>query len=155
MRSLFATLLVGTVFTLTVGCGKKDGAASLEGTYLIVEMDTLGIKITEDDLKGKAEAERTFVIKGDKIIATKGGKEDPATFKTDASKSPAHIDLTGDKDGKAEKMYGIYKLEGDTLTICIGLPADRNGESKPEDRPKDFKATKDVPTITMVLKKKK
>lgn len=160
MRSTFGMLMMGMVLALSVGCGKKDstgagggggGTASLEGTYLLVEMDFMGMKKTEADMKSKSDEDRTFVIKGNQIIAKKGGKDDPATFTTDASKSPPQIDIVNKESGKDEKMFGIYKLDGDTLTLCLVM------SDKPEDRPKDFVIAKDDKTLgmMMVLKKKK
>jgi uncharacterized protein (TIGR03067 family) len=152
MRSLCVTLLAGSAFILSVGCGKKGGTnsearPSLDGTYLTVESDVLGKR----ELEGGTEAERTFIIRGDKMIAMKGSKEEVGTFKTDDSKSPAHIDITPPAGDGPEKMYGIYKLEGDTLTICVAL----SETPRPESRPKEFKSTQDAPAMIMVMKKKK
>ena len=49
-------------------------------------------------------------------------------------------------NGKAETTYGIYKLEGETLTICGEI------EGKLEDRPKEFKSG--AKNVIMTLKKK-
>ena len=55
--------------------------------------------------------------------------------KLDPSKSPKEIDITllekfGGKDGF--RMTGIYKLDGDTLTVCRTVSPDY-------ERPKEFK----------------
>jgi len=149
MRAAF-----GMVVVLTASIGfaddKKDDKkpAKLDGKYLITAVEIGGEKFPDDLITKGSDAERTIVIKGDQIIASKGGKDDPATIKLDASKTPAHIDVTSKKgDGKDEKMYGIYKLDGDTLTICMV-------EGKPEDRPKEFKTEKGGMAIMLTLKKK-
>jgi len=45
-----------------------------------------------------------------------------ASFTHDAKKSPAEIDLI---EGKGMTMKGIYKIEGETLTICIAIDGQR------------------------------
>ena len=54
----------------------------------------------------------------------------------------------GVSNGKSETIYGIYKIEGDTLTICF------NESEKPEDRPKEFKTSKDDRARLLTLKRK-
>jgi hypothetical protein len=43
-------------------------------------------------------------------------------------------------------LYGIYRLEGDTLTVCLAEP---NAE-----RPKEFKTSEESKTTMLTLKKK-
>lgn len=163
MRSAFGIMLSCAVLALAVGCGKKDsttasggggggggGSGSIEGTYLIAGMEAGGEKIPNEFFTKGPEEERIVKITADKMIGKKGGKDDPSTYKTDASKTPAHIDMVGKGfDGKDEKVYGIYKLEGETLTICV-VESD-----KAEDRPKEFKTEKGKKAMIMTLTKKK
>lgn len=147
MRAVFgmavAALLVG------VGFAADDKETKLDGTYIIVGIEAGGEKLPEDFITKQPEAERTVTIKGDKIIAMKGGKEDIASVKFDTSKKPAEITVTSKKGDKEDHVYGIFKLEGDTLTIC-GV----EGE-KASDRPTEFKTTKDNKAMILILKKKK
>ena len=65
---------------------------------------------------------------------SKKEKEEPSTYKTDTSKTPYQIDLTEKQpDGTDIKIYGIYKIEGDKLIICMSM------SEKVADRPKEFK----------------
>jgi uncharacterized protein (TIGR03067 family) len=146
--------LVAATLALT-GCGNKD--VKLDGTYLITGLEMMGEKLPDEFVSKAPEAERTVKIEGNKLIAKKGDKDDPATFKTDTSKTPHHIDITskktrfnekGEKEEKEETMHGIFKLEGDVLTIC------GTESGKPEDRPKEFKTSKDSKAMIMTLKKK-
>jgi RNA polymerase sigma factor (sigma-70 family) len=48
------------------------------------------------------------------------------TFKIDPAKKPAHIDLKPENAGRNAYAKGIYKLDGDELTVCFnGLDGDR------------------------------
>lgn len=145
MRTAFGLGLVAVVFGVA-GCNKAD---NLDGTYVIVGMERRGEKAPEAVFTKESEADRTIKIAGDKLIATKGGKDDTITVKYDSSKNPKHITTTESKpNGKTETMYGIYKLEGDTLTVCV-VESD-----KESDRPTEFKTTKEGKTMMMTLKKK-
>lgn len=155
MRRTFGFGLAVAVVALALGCGKKDGpsnvgpsgpgSAGIEGGWTLVSIEVAGKK---SPAPAEKPEENKIKATKDKLIATKGGKEDPISYKLDPSKSPFEIDLTETKaDGKSETMYGIYRLEGDTLTICAA-PSD-----KPADRPKEFKTAPGSPAMIMTLKK--
>jgi uncharacterized protein (TIGR03067 family) len=117
----------------------------LEGTYLMIGLARKGTKLTEEDLKKFGKDERRVVIRGDQIIVSSKGKDDPAVIRLDASQEPPHIDITSTKNGKTEVNYGIYKFENDVLTIC----ATESGAAK--DRPKEF--VPDEKSMMLTLKK--
>ncbi len=147
MRAAFGIVVV---LAFGVGFAAEDKkAVKLEGTYLIVGVEASGEKVPAEFITKQPEAERTITIKGDKMMVMKNGKEDPATFKIDTSKTPAEITITSKKDGKDETAHGIFKLDGDTLTICAGEA------NTPADRPKEFKTAKDSKTMILVLQKQK
>jgi uncharacterized protein (TIGR03067 family) len=122
----------------------------LEGAYQVTELYFFGQWMSGNELKSSPDEEIKFVIKGDTITSGLFKKLDTQKFRTDASKSPAEIDILDfDEFGRENTGYGIYKLEGDTLTIAIGV-ADSNGVKL---RPKDFAANPQV--NIMILKRKK
>jgi len=140
-------LLVATTTTVT-GNEDKKLVPPLDGSYVVVAIEKGGEKIPREKLKDPAEENQTIVIKGNKLIPTKNSTREPLELKLDPSKTPAEIDTKETKGDNPETSYGIYKLEGDTLIICIVQ------DCKPSDRPKEFKTSKDSKAILLTLKKK-
>lgn len=89
-----------------------------------------------------------MVIKANKYTFTNGDQSEEGTFKLDPGAKPAAIDLKIESgNDKSKAQVGIYKVEGDTWTVCLGLP----GET---ERPKEF-AAKEGSSLLFVFKRDK
>ncbi len=156
------------------GGGGGGGSGDLDGKWTIhdVELpfgDTSDPKATPAEKKQAKEfaemmkasikkemASVEVVIKDGTITATMPGKDKApkGKFTFAADKSPKEFDLTPEEDGKgkAETIHGIYKQEGDTLTVAAS--------SSKAPRPTEFKAVAppkgkmDDGVILITLKKK-
>lgn len=72
--------------------------------------------------------------------AQSGGK----TFKVDTKQSPPTIDILLNQTGN-NGWRGIYKIEKDTLTLCL--------VNIPGERPKTFESSADKPTTVWIFKR--
>ena len=117
-----------------------------------------GNKDTPEELAKESENDKTVKITKDTIQFV-FIKAKTVSYKLDPSKSPAKIDVTVKDKGKDEVLHGIYKVEGDTLTLFI------IGTKEAKNRPKEFKTVKpdlkakkgeepDVGGLILTLKKK-
>ncbi|WP_439621348.1 TIGR03067 domain-containing protein [Gemmata sp.] len=147
-------------------CGCKRGN-EIEGTYVVAEIEVAGEKLPKKLLEGLLDNERMVAIRPDKIgiYNFTRRKYSTAPYKLDNTKVPAEIDMV-DPDREGVTDLGIYKLEGDLLTIC-SVPSKTRWPKKPADgakgggveleemtfeRPTEFKTTKDTPSTLVVLK---
>lgn len=144
-----ATLLIG----LAVGMSaptlkdppKKD--TGIVGEW-VLESSSLGGKAA----KLAAELRYEFTSDGQWLIRREGAevKAPPRTYKVDAKANPATIDVTYQKPGGGPAppgMLGIYKIEGDTLTICYSPGG--------AERPTTFEPADGIRVAVMVLKRAK
>ena len=74
----------------------------------------------------------------------KKGNPQPWSFAIDARQSPATIDIYQSGPG-ADGWRGIYKVEGDTLTLCL--------MNTPAERPKTFESSVEHATTVWVFKR--
>ena len=96
--------------------------------------------------------EATWTFDGAKIKAIVGGMEYTCKAKIDKDAKPhAAIDLTvvdGPEEAKGKTSKGIYKLDGEKLTLCVTVPGK-------ETRPKDFAQVEDEAYLFELKKEKK
>src|SRR6266850_4319083 len=127
------------------GDAKKD-LEMMQGKWTVQSIKESDGKGPTDDFLKDIEV----IVKDDsmKILLTaKKETLDAFKMKLDPTKKPKAVDFThteGPDKGKTE--LGIYKLEGDTLTICV------NDFDK--ERPAAF-ATKEGTKISVIVMKKK
>lgn len=89
----------------------------------------------------------TRTVDGDHVVWKRDGKSfSGSTIVLDPAASPRTIDILADGGpARDRRVLGIYKLEGDRLTICTADPD--------QPRPTDFKAEKDSKHTLMVFKR--
>jgi uncharacterized protein (TIGR03067 family) len=148
----------------------------MHATLLIILATTLGAPTTKE--KDKDTAKDSIVGEWEGVTATANGKDlpvppggikfeftadgkmlvhegkkdkpDAGTYKTDAKKSPAEIDIIPPTDKKDPTILGIYKVEGDTMTLCIA-----RGKDGAATRPTKFDAAPGAEVMLLTLKRAK
>lgn len=126
---LLIALAVGLLIAADDAKQKKGGKKALkqlEGTWVMVSGEDKGEKLPEDTIKNAK-----LTMDGDKHTVKLGDATIVGTHKVKAKADPKEIDAT-DTEGpfKGETTLGIYKLEGDTFTVCFAPPN--------KERPKEF-----------------
>jgi uncharacterized protein (TIGR03067 family) len=91
----------------------------------------------------------TFTADG-KLTVKEGNREpkDGATYKVNTKKEPAEIDIIPPEGKDEPTIEGIFKIEGDTLTICIT-------RGKGGERPTKFESPEGSQTMLMIFKRAK
>jgi uncharacterized protein (TIGR03067 family) len=114
---------IAVLLTAPVLLAPKDSEDAerkkFQGLWLVAAQEVGGKKVEAKKLAGLK-----MTVAGDKMT-TRDGTEvlDESTFRLGPGARPRTIDLTltaGPHRGKS--VRGIYKLEGDTLTVCVGEP---------------------------------
>lgn len=148
VRAVLACVVVFLIVAATPAQDPKKEAQDtkkeldkLQGEWTMVSLEENGKKASDEFVK-----QFKLTVKEDKWIVN--GREKP--FKIDQSKDPKTLDLVFKFGNKEIVSQGIYKLEGDTLTLCrySGRSSEKAG------RPKEFKC-RDNQDILVVWKRAK
>jgi uncharacterized protein (TIGR03067 family) len=147
-RIICALIVLTTPVLLAVGGDDaRKELKALEGKWKTVAMEAAGKAFPKDEI-----LDFTFVMAADGKSTGRTPQQGEFRFAITVNprKNPKTIDNvheTGEQKGK--KQYGIYKLQGDKLTVCMTRPG-----SVEDDRPKDF-ATKDTTHVVFVFERVK
>jgi uncharacterized protein (TIGR03067 family) len=141
----------------------RSDAKALQGTWRVVSQQRAGRATARpNNMLWIVEGETTWLVPGwlaaeqgpegkkpagkGEGQASKGGKQSGPprglrmTFRLDPGKAPKRIDIDGPKKGLS---YGIYKLDGDELTVCMGVSQpspmyDKQAKADESTRPADI-----------------
>lgn len=118
----------------------KDDAEQIRGKWKVISTEEEG-----KNREGAVGSVMDFKSDGKVVISKKGKGDVTWGYRIDVGKN--HITLTYDKDGEIETTLGIYDLNKEKLTLCVGEPK--------AERPKEFKAlAKGVFLITLEREKR-
>ena len=139
------TLIVGLALALAAPAPKtagKEDSPSVVGEWALESAVRGGMNDKPPDGAGI-----TFTANG-KALFREGRRDkvEEGTYTVDPKKNPAEIDIIPPVKEKAPTVLGIYKIEKDTLTLCMVL----GGE-----RPKSFEAPAGSEVMLMTLKRVK
>lgn len=140
MRTILAMttlimLLAG--LTATVDADEEGDRDKVQGAWFVSSGEKAGRKAPEERLEAVM-----LTFTGGSFAWRTGDEETLGTFSLDPARSPREISMSA--GGKS--LAGIYRLEGDKLTICVGVG---------EDRPADFATRDGEKAVLLVLERRK
>ena len=89
----------------------------LQGEWQVVGIERPGSPGNPDELV------RVRIVFDGNCVTNMDGEQKvwEGEFRLEPTQEPKAIDFTGTADpNKGEKAFGIYRVEGDALTICVG-----------------------------------
>jgi len=134
------SLAVGLV---CVGLSRAEDKKSFVGTWQVVACEKEGNKEAPDQIKG-----RTVTITNDRITCrdASGKVLHAATYRLSGTGDSKMITMTlTEGDNKGQTCEGIYKLDGDTLSVCY---AEQGGAT-----PKEFRTAAGSKQCCLILKR--
>jgi uncharacterized protein (TIGR03067 family) len=141
--------LIVAVGWLAGADGPKNERAAKDIEALQGNWTMISLEINGEDVSKEQVQSAKLVVKGDRYAPVFDDRIYSETFTVDPDKSPKAIDFTyTDGPRKGETVKGIYKLEGDTYTMCRAIKAE-------DERPKTFATGRDSGLALVVWKRSK
>ncbi|MBV9126392.1 MAG: TIGR03067 domain-containing protein [Planctomycetes bacterium] len=139
-RRSILLLLAGLL--LAAAPGQRNGLKDLQGTWTVVSVERDGKMVPPEKLQGW-----TWTVQGDKYTFQPGDQSIEGTYRLDQRRKPWTIEATRTNGPeKGTTLMGIYRQEGDTLTICFS-PAGKT------ERPSHFASPPGSGLALYVLKR--
>jgi uncharacterized protein (TIGR03067 family) len=141
------SLLIG--LALAVSAPAKDAPkkeALLVGEWVAEKMVMDGLEVPVGP--GVTDLRLTFGADGTGTSQLVGAAPYPITYKADAKKDPPEIDLLPQAGKSDEPGVGVYRLDGDTLVLCLAF-------GKGAARPKKFASPAGSDALLITLKRVK
>ena len=120
----------------------------IQGTWKIV---SLHAHLPKAELTKEALKSAKVVITGDKLAFHFGKKIHEAHFKINPTKKPKTVDLADANEKNGKTAPGIYKLDGDDLTLCWNA----TNSDRPTEFTKVRKTGLDMRLLVLKREKKK
>ena len=142
--ALFACCL----FTSASLGGKPDDAAEKVLKTLVGKWKVEKAELGGKDAMAFAKDVKLELLAGGKYKLDLLGQKDEGTFTVDPAKKPAEMDIKGvEGPNKGKTIKTIYKIDGDTVTICYALGGG--------DRPTKFETKEGTMQFLVVYKREK
>lgn len=142
-----SSVIAPCVLALALGADALGEAArkelqALEGEWIVQQIET-----RDAQLKPGEDERMTLTIKGTKW--TFGTQEEGEVVALDPSAKPKLLDLKSVRKGREDRINeAIYKVDGDTLVLCIY-------QGKDKKRPTRFDKPTEADTVLWTLKRSK
>jgi RNA polymerase sigma factor (sigma-70 family) len=98
---------------------KAREAAKLQGTWKAVAAEVAGQALPENTARTNVWEIADGTITTKRPNSKEGIEQEVRAFRIDPARKPAHIDIEGEVAGVKTVTEGIYKLDGDELTVCL------------------------------------
>jgi uncharacterized protein (TIGR03067 family) len=141
VRQALVVLAVGLLFAADAKDKDKTDDDRIKGTWLLQTEEQDG---NQKQFEGNAITV-IFAAEGKGKVKYASGRDDlDLTYQLDATRKPPQITV----EGGGHTLNGIYKLDGDTLTICFT-------KDSTAERPAEFVAKEGDGRVLVVLKREK
>ncbi len=144
MRKLLPVVCVVLLLGADKANDAKKDAEKLQGKWVAKSAERGGKPV---DLEADEHIPKSITFEGDKLTASAKNGEHKGTFKLGREGKLGTIDLTSE-DNKDHTVKALYRLEGDTLTVCV-----KEGESG--ERPTEIAAKEGSHCAVVVFTREK